>query len=122
MRFLVDANLSPRLANLLEALGHDAVAVRDLGLADASDEVILERASSEERVLISHDTDFGTLLAFRGLTAPSLILFRSSDPITPDEHADLIIANLDKVADDLEARAIVVFARGRLRTRRLPFQ
>ena len=120
MRFLVDANVSPRPANLLEALDHDAVTVRELGLADASDEVVLERARSEQRVLISHDTDFGTLLAFRGLTAPSLVLFRSSDPVTPDEQADLIIANLDKVADDLEAGAIVVFARGRLRTRRLP--
>ena len=122
MRFLVDANLSPRLANLLETLGHDAVAVRELGLADASDEVVLERASSEARVLISHDTDFGTLLAFRGLSAPSLILFRSSEPITPDEQADLINANLGNLADDLEAGAIVVFARGRLRTRLLPIE
>lgn len=120
MRFLVDANLSPRLADLLGSAGHDAVAVREVGLADASDEEILDRASSEGRVLISHDTDFGTLLAARGLTTPSFILFRSSDPITPDEQAALIVANLDGVAGELEAGAIVVFARGRLRTRRLP--
>ena len=120
MKFLVDANLSPHMAELLESAGHDAVAVRELGLADASDEAILERASREERVLVSHDTDFGTLLAARGLTTPSFILFRSSDPITPDEQAALIIANLDSVAGELEAGAIVVFARGRLRTRRLP--
>jgi len=120
VKFLVDANLSPHMAELLESAGHDAVAVRELGLADASDEAILERASREERVLVSHDTDFGTLLAARGLTTPSFILFRSSDPITPDEQAALIIANLDSVAGELEAGAIVVFARGRLRTRRLP--
>lgn len=81
---------------------------------------VLGRASSEERVLISHDTDFGTLLAALGLTTPSFILFRSSDPIRPDEQAALIIANLDGVIGELEAGAIVVFARGRLRTRRLP--
>lgn len=106
----------------------DAVAVRDVGLADASDEEILDRASSEDRdrassedrVLISHDTDFGTLLVARGLTTPSFILFRSSDPITPDEQAALIVANLDGVAGELDAGEIVVFARGRLRTRRLP--
>ncbi len=122
MRFLVDANLSPRLAALLTTVGHDAVAVRDLGMADAPDEEVLERASSEGRVLISHDTDFGTLSASRGLTTPSFILLRSSDPITPDEQAELIISNLSEMADDLEAGAIVVFARGRLRTRRLPFK
>lgn len=122
MRFLVDANLSPRLAELLESAGHHAVAVRELGLADALDEEILERASSEGRVLISHDTDFGTLLAASGLSTPSFILFRSSDPITPDEQAALIVTNLDGVAGELEAGAIMVFARGRLRTSRLPLR
>ena len=33
MRFLVDANVSPRLAEWLRAEGHDAVAVRDVDLA-----------------------------------------------------------------------------------------
>lgn len=120
MRFLIDANLSPRLADLLGSAGHDAVAVREVGLADASDEVILEHASSDERVLISHDTDFGTLLAARGVTSPSFILFRSSDPITPDQQAGLIVSNIEAIAGELEAGAIVVFARGRLRMRRLP--
>ena len=40
--------------------------------------------------------------------------------MTPDDHAALIVANLDSISDDLEAGAIVVFARGHLRTRRLP--
>lgn len=43
MRFLVDANMSP-LAERLRAVGHDAVAVRDVGLGDASDDEILDRA------------------------------------------------------------------------------
>lgn len=60
------------------------------------------------------------MLTFRGLTKPSFILFRSSDPITPDEQAALIISNLDTFADELENGAIVVFARGRLRLRRPP--
>jgi predicted nuclease of predicted toxin-antitoxin system len=120
VRFLVDANLSPRVASLLASAGHDAVTVRDVGLASASDDDVLEHASSEERILVSHDTDFGALLAYRGLTAPSFILFRSSDPITPDEQAALIVANLEGLTGELEAGAIVVFARGRLRVRRLP--
>lgn len=102
--------------------GHDAVAVRDVDLGDATDDEILDHAARDGRVVISHDTDFGTLLAFRHLHAPSFILIRSSDPITPDEQADLITANLDAVVDDLEAGAIVVFARGHLRTRQLPIR
>jgi len=62
VRFLVDANLSPRVAALLNEAGHDAVAVRDLGLQDATDETILEQALDEDRVIVSHDADFGSLL------------------------------------------------------------
>ncbi|MCP3974928.1 MAG: hypothetical protein GY720_10585 [bacterium] len=120
MRFLVDANVSPRLAELLCAEGHEAVVVRDVGLGDASDDEILDRAGADDRVVISHDTDFDTLLAFRRLSKPSFILIRSSDPLTPEEQAALLIANLDVIAEDLEAGAIVVFARGHLRSRRLP--
>lgn len=60
MRFVVDANLSPRVAGLLTAVGHDAVAVRDVGLHDATDDEILDRALTDDRIIISHDTDFGT--------------------------------------------------------------
>jgi predicted nuclease of predicted toxin-antitoxin system len=112
--------MSPRVAELLRSNGHDAIAVREVVLIDASDDEILDRASTDERIVISHDTDFGTLLAFRRLTKPSLILIRSSDAMTPEDHAALIVANLDAISDDLEAGAIVVFARGHLRARRLP--
>jgi predicted nuclease of predicted toxin-antitoxin system len=62
MRFLIDNNLSPKLADLLADAGHDASHVRDLGLGSANDEVVLDRARLENRILISADTDFGTCL------------------------------------------------------------
>jgi predicted nuclease of predicted toxin-antitoxin system len=61
VKFIVDANLSPRVAELLRSAGHDAVAVREIGLADASDDEILDHALAGDRVIISHDTDFGSL-------------------------------------------------------------
>lgn len=86
------------------------------------DDTILDYAAAEDQLIVSHHTDFGTLLAFRRLSKPSFILIRSSDPLTPDEQAMLIIANLVGVTDDLKAGAMVVFARGHLRTRRLPIR
>ena len=120
MRFLVDANVSPDVARLLTAAGHDAVAVHDLRLQDAPDDEILNRALGDDRIIISHDTDFGTLLAARRQSKPSFILVRSADPLTTTQIAAMIIDNLDTMASDLTAGAIVTFARGRLRSRRLP--
>ena len=122
MRFLVDANVSPDVARLFGAAGHDAVAVRDLRLQDAPDDEILDRALLDDRVIISHDTDFGTLLAPRRQSKPSFLLVRSADPLTTTQIAALILDNLDVMASDLAAGAIVTFARGRLRSRRLPLQ
>jgi hypothetical protein len=51
-----------------------------------------------------------------------LILVRSADPLTTTQIAALIIDNLDTMGSDLIAGAIVTFARGRLRSRRLPLQ
>ena len=63
MRLLVDANLAPRVAELLTAAGHDVRHVFDIGLGSATDSAILASADADGRVVVSSDTDFGALLA-----------------------------------------------------------
>ena len=63
MKFLVDQNRSPRLAQLLCEAGHDTVHTLERGLERAEDDVILDVARDEQRIVISGDTDFGALLA-----------------------------------------------------------
>ena len=122
MRFLIDANLSPVVATRLREYGHDTTHVVDVGLFTADDEVILAAAAEDDRVIVSADADFAALLALGHLSKPSLILLRSADHLTPSQQADLLLANLPAVADDLERGAIVTTARGRLRVRQLPIE
>jgi predicted nuclease of predicted toxin-antitoxin system len=119
MRFLVDNSLSPHLAVALSRASHDAVHVRDRGLAEADDETIFEAAAREQRVIIAQDTDFGTILAMRGAPYPSLILFRCQAKSTEAVLA-LLMANIPTVSTDLKAGAIVVIEDARIRVRRLP--
>ena len=120
MRFLVDNALSPTVAEGLRESGHDAVHVKDMGLAGAEDDAIFAKAAADERVIVSADTDFATLLALWGKTKPSVILFRRGAGRRPTEQVALILANLPAIEDSLESGCVVVFDEARLRIRMLP--
>jgi predicted nuclease of predicted toxin-antitoxin system len=119
LRFLLDENISPLVAGVLNEGGHDAVHARDVGLLKAPDEIVFSHAVEEGRVVVSGDTDFGRLLIEANVPRPSLILFRREDDRRAATQAGLILSNLDQVKDDLEAGAIVVIEPHRVRVRRL---
>ncbi len=120
MRFLVDNALSPAVAEGLCRSGHDATHVRDHGLADAGDDVIFEFAERDRRVVVSADTDFGTILALREASMPSVILFRGATPRKAEGQTGLLLANFSEIATVLERGAIVVIEPQRMRVRMLP--
>jgi predicted nuclease of predicted toxin-antitoxin system len=117
VRFLVDANLSPRVAEWLRCRGHDAAHVFERGLAQARDGAIFERAAAERRILLTADLDFGQILA-RSRGSVSTVIFRIGISSTPG-----VIARLGKVleeaAEALESGAVVIVGRAGLRVRRL---
>jgi predicted nuclease of predicted toxin-antitoxin system len=89
-------------------------------MASATDPVVIDAARAQSRVLISADTDFGTLLARTHATMPSFLLLRRASGRRASEQAAIILSNLNVVQADLDAGAIVVLGEATLRIRRLP--
>jgi predicted nuclease of predicted toxin-antitoxin system len=120
VRFLIDNALSPKVARLLSAGGHDALHVNDYGLGAAADTEILERAFVEDRIVVSADSDFATLLALRSASKPSFILFREQGIVSAESYAEKILVHLPLIAESLESGCVVTFRRGKTRVRTLP--
>lgn len=119
MKFLVDMPVTPQAVAHLRAKGHDAVHASAIGLRAKPDSEILERARTEERIVVTADLDYPRLLALLKTEGPGLVLFRGGS------YSDAeMLALLDRVlaqsnALDLE-RSISVVDQYRIRRRRLP--
>ena len=118
MRFLVDANLSPRVAEWLRSQGHDAAHVFEIGLNEAGDHRILEEAARKRWILLTVDLDFGELLARSSGRASVLILrLRSTATATVSKRLEVALKQAAAALDD---GAVVVVGEASLRVRRLP--
>ena len=78
MRFLANENVSASVIRGLRDRGHDVLSVKE-AMRSASDEAVLARAGAEQRIVATHDKDFGELAFRRGLPSScGIILFRLS--------------------------------------------
>lgn len=83
---------------------------------------LIDESVSHRLVLITLDTDFGVLIAHSGAELPSIVLFRGNVSRPPAAQAELLLASLDQVAEDLAEGAVVVIGDDRVRVRRLPIE
>lgn len=119
MRLLVDMNLSPRWVQALNAAGHDAAHWSAIGDPRSPDQDVMRYAAEHDYTVLTHDLDFGTLLAYTSQRRPSVVQLRT-DNINPDVLAPTVVAALQQYAEDLHNGALITVDPDRLRVRVLP--
>lgn len=111
MRFLVDADVPERICPDLQAAGHDAVHIDEIGLTGGDDHALIMRARDQRRVILSRNKDLEGQLRAAEASDPSLILI--DDDWSPSENlATLVLGALTPVLRDvIGAGAIVLINR-----------
>jgi predicted nuclease of predicted toxin-antitoxin system len=84
-----------------------------------SDPVPLEEAERAGEVIVTHDLDYGTVLAFTGKAGPSVIILRLRD-VDPEWMLRQIVRAWPQIAPALQRGAIAVLEDCSARIRELP--
>lgn len=121
MKFLLDMGLAESTARFLRAGGNDASHLREENLHRLSDEAIIAKAVEEDRIVLTHDLDFGRIVALSGQRLPSVITFRLSDMRA--ENVNRYISDiLTRFSGDLSNGALISVQDHAIRVRRLPLR
>jgi predicted nuclease of predicted toxin-antitoxin system len=90
MRFLVDASLPRSATALLRQLGHDAADVRDIGLRQATDDVIAAHARTNQQALVTRDFDFADVRNYPPAHYAGIVVLQLPDNATAPEAIKLL--------------------------------
>jgi len=119
MNFLLNMNVDRDMAAPLKKRGHVCRHVGDISMSRTKDVEIVAEAKRTGEVIITHDLDYGHLLAFSGESAPSVIILRLRD-LRIDEIMSLLDAVWNEIESPLIGGAIVSLSDKNLRIRNLP--
>lgn len=121
MKLLVDMNLSPSWIAVLRQSGWEAAHWSGIGRANASDGEIMGYAATNGYVVLTHDLDFGAILAVTHGNKPSVVQIPTED-VSPAGIGSHVVAAIRHVESELEAGALLTVESDRTRLRILPLR
>ena len=95
---LTDENIDADVVRFLRQRGFNVLDVCEEGLRGAADIDVIRRAVAENRVIVTHDSDFGTLAVHAGERIVGLLFLRPGH-IDPTFTIGTIQAILDRDLD-----------------------
>ena len=119
MKILVDMNISPDLVKVLNNNGFEAIHWSEVGAANAPDREITAWAKNNSYAILTHDLDFGMILAVSQASAPSVIQIRTQNILSSDFKI-LLMNVLRQFTNELENGALITVEPNRAKVKILP--
>ena len=117
LKFLTDENISPRVVAFLRERGDDVLDVKEHGWQGKSDVFLLRKAWKAQRVILTHDRDFGTLAIDQHEPCYGVLYLRLRD-----QRAPSAIAALDRFFGakiSIRSGMLIVIQESQARVRRM---
>jgi len=89
MHFLVDQDVYQMTIEFLRNEGHDVIPIKELGLEQAADLLLLQKAKELERIFVTRDRDFGALVFLEKETSNGVIFLRGKPAEIKSVHDEL---------------------------------
>ena len=121
LEFLANMNISPLTVEGLRKIGWNIIRVSEILDRKTKDIEILTYAQDHNKVIITQDLDFSTLLAVRGFRKPSVINLRFGNA-RPDFIRERIIEIVSEMEKDLEEGIVISVDETSARYRNLPIE
>ncbi len=119
IRLLLDMGIAQSTGRYLQSHGHDTVHLAEQGLERLPDDRIVAKAQAERRTVVTHDLDFGRIVALSGRSVPSIITLRLTD-MRPERVNTALVDALRKADSALREGALVTITDNGIRVRLLP--
>ena len=114
-------NLTPEWVGFLASHSIEAVHWSKIGAATAADAVLLAWAREHGHVILTHDLDFGVVLALAGMSGPSVLQIRTDD-VMPAAIGERVVAVLREFAVEFELGSLATLDCASHRLRWLPIR
>lgn len=107
MKFLLDQDVYFVTYRFLKDSGHDVVRAAEIGLSQSEDEELISIAQEQDRILITRDRDFGTLVFLKSLGS-GVIYLRMLPSTQESVHGELARAIKAYSEEEIKKAFIVI--------------
>ena len=121
IKIIVDMNLAPSWVPALKSHGFHAEHWSSIGDPGAADAVILGYAKENGFCVLTHDLDFGAILAATAGDSPSVLQVRSQD-VFPEAIGQIVVDAIHQFESEIQKGVLISIDEHRARARLLPLR